>query len=92
MSERETKELDIAGHKVVTKTYLAVSEMQPILDPDPGTPELSPFKKAFETLKLAIVSLDGSAENIGTRLLDLPVPAYTEFIKTITPLVNPSSR
>ena len=92
MSDRETKELEIEGHKIVSKTFLTVSEMQPILDPDASKPELSPFKKALESLKLAIVSLDGDTENIGQRLLEMPVPVYTAIVTELTKLINPTSR
>jgi hypothetical protein len=87
MTDRPTKTVQTeGGHTVVIKTYLTARETMPAVD----TPDLPNSKKTQLIAEQAIVSLDGSSENIGDRLLDLPLAEYTDIIKEVTQTINPT--
>jgi hypothetical protein len=85
MSERQTKQFETpGGRKLVIKTYLTAREVMPVTDE-------KNLKQSEKTQKLAeagIVSIDGSTENIGDTLLDLPLSEYTSIIKELTGLIS----
>jgi hypothetical protein len=85
MSERETKEFTTPqGHKLVLKTYLTARELMPITDDK----DLKDSAKTHKLAEAGIVSLGGDTQNIGERMLDLPVTEYTAIVKELTGLVS----
>jgi len=87
MSDRPTRELTTSGgHTLVIKTYLTAREMLPISD----KPEMPNSEKTAAILNQAVVSLNGSTDTISDRLLDLPLNEYTEIVKEVTAIINPT--
>ena len=83
--ERETRELNIgADHKAVIKTYLTYAELEPILE----KADLSAIKKTGEILKLALVSVDGIAENAFEKISNLPIGCYSIVANEISKMVG----
>jgi hypothetical protein len=88
MAERETKEITIpTGRKIIVKTYITVREAMPALE---GT-TLTEAAKSQKLAEAAIVSLDGSTENISDRLLDLPLQEYTVIMQELAAIINPTT-
>lgn len=86
MNDRETKTLEIAGHKVIIKTYLTAGERRSlrslllsslkfdILEEKPDIKDFSPElieKTEDKTIEIVVVSLDDSTENIFQRMMEL---------------------
>jgi hypothetical protein len=85
MSNRETKEFTTPnGRTLVLKTYLTAREMFTVTD----NKDLKDSEKTQKLAEAGIVSLDGSSENIGERLLDLPLADYTAIVKELTGLIS----
>lgn len=85
MSDRATKEFSTpSGTKLVLKTYLTAREMFTVTD----NKDLKDSEKTLKLAEAGIVSLDGSTENIGERLLDMPLADYTSVVKELTSLVS----
>jgi len=101
--DRETKELQIAGHVVVAKTYLTAREAHAVqqtyfkgtkLEVIGDQPKISEFNPAIqfevgqEVIRQAVVSLDGSTENIVDRCLDLPSAQFDAIVAELDGLVS----
>jgi hypothetical protein len=101
--ERETKELEIAGHKLVVKTYATAREVGNIrqvylkntnIDATGDKPTLGNINPAnFLDLQQAIVlnilvSLDGSADNLLERCLDLRSDEYDAIVAALDQIVS----
>jgi hypothetical protein len=82
--ERETKEyVTPRGVKVLMKTYLTAREAVPVVD----AKDLTDVEKSQKLAAVAIVSLDGSAENVADRMLDLPIKEYSAILTELTALI-----
>lgn len=101
--ERETKEISFGKHKAVVKTYATAREHQTIqkallkdakFDVVGETPKLNDFDPTVlfslheEMVRQMVVSLDGSAEQIVDRYLDLPSADAEELVKVLDELVS----
>jgi hypothetical protein len=85
--ERQTDQLTTkGGHTVVLKAYLTAREMMTVEDKR----DLSDSQKTQHLLGLAVVNLDGSADNLGEKSLDLPAADYLEIVKVVTATINPT--
>lgn len=74
--DRETREfVTPSGKKVVLKTWLTARESLGMMNP-----EQSNLDRANELARVAIVSIEGIAENISDRLLDMALPDYTAVL------------
>lgn len=101
--DRETKQIEIDKHTFVVKTYATAREAQAlqqtylegakievageqpkITDFDPGVQ----FKVHTAMLGQMVVSMDGEADNIAERCLDLPSSTYDELIAELDTLVS----
>ena len=95
---RETKELTTpGGRKVVTKTYLTGREVDGVLKEllkdreagdKPTLPMLVGLERNNKLIEAAVVSFDGSAENIFERIQDLPASEKTFLLKEVQELAN----
>lgn len=104
MSERETKEFTTPGGlKLVVKTYLTGREVNDVLRKLFGAREVSAQADGSAATKLpisagidrniflieaAVVSFDGSAENIIDRIQDLPSKEYTAILNEVKGLAD----
>lgn len=102
--ERETKELTTpGGHKVVAKTYLTAREVNGVLeelfksheisaeDAKSGNARVSLLMGIQRNVKLieaAVMSLDGSTENLSDRLQDLPSSEYAAILNEVKGLAD----
>ncbi len=98
-TKRETKEITTSGnHKVVIKTYATGREFNEIqncylkdaklnviggVTKIEGFSPTSEFEATKKTLELLVVSLDGIAENLVDRILDLRVDDYNEIVEAL---------
>ena len=83
--ERETKTIDTkSGHKIVVKSYLTYAEVEPILEKE----GISNIKKSSELLKVAVISVDGVAENAYETIRKLPFGDYSEVSQEIAKLIG----
>jgi hypothetical protein len=88
------------GHTVVVKEYLTAREVNAILadlfktqevSADDKSPKLSMLVGIQRNVKLveaAVISLDGSIENLGERLQDLPSKDYTAILTEVKGLAD----
>jgi len=104
MSERETKEFTTPGGlKLVVKTFLTGREVNEVLKKLFGAREISAQSDGSAAAKLpiatgidrnvflieaAVVSFEGSAENILERILDLPAKEYTAILNEVKSLAD----
>ena len=91
--DRPTKEITTPGGvTVVVKTYLTAREVNDTLKQILGTTGVSPDTKIelsavvgidrnIKLVEAAVVSLDGSSENIPERLGDLPINDWQFILK-----------
>jgi hypothetical protein len=91
--DRPTKEITTPGGvTVVVKTYLTAREVNDTLKQILGTTGVSPDTKIelsavvgidrnIKLVEAAVVSLDGSTENIPERLGDLPINDWQFILK-----------
>jgi hypothetical protein len=91
--DRPTKEITTPGGvSVVVKTYLTAREVNDTLKQILGTTGVSPDTKIelsavvgidrnIKLVEAAVVSLDGSTENIPERLGDLPINDWQFILK-----------
>lgn len=81
--ERATREIITKGGvKAVLKTYLTYGETEPTLMIE------NKVEQSKKLMEQAIVSLEGSSENILERLRELPVYAYTEIAQEVSKAVS----
>lgn len=100
---RETKEITVGEHKFVAKTYLTARESQAIqavyfkgtkLEVVGDQPKISEFDPAIqfqvsrEVISQAVVSMDGTTENIVDRCLDLPSVEFDTLVAELDALVS----
>lgn len=103
MNDRETIELGIGKHTITVKTYATAREHQAIqqvllkdakFDVAGETPKLNDFDPTVmfamneETVRQMVVAMDGSAENLVDRCLDLPSADFDELIAALSDLVS----
>ncbi len=102
MDERKTREFTTpGGHTVVVKEYLTAREVNSVLTdlfkaqevtPDAGsTPKISLALGVQRNVKLveaAVISLDGSTDNLSDRLLDLPASEHTAILNEVKGLAE----
>ena len=85
---RVTKEITTpGGHQLIIKTYLTARETMGFLD----SLDLPNSKKSEMLMEQAVVSLNGSTENISERLLDLPLAEYTAVLNEVNAIVTPTT-
>jgi len=100
---RETRVIKVGSHEIVCKSYLTGREVREIenqmlnqleMNQKNGQPEISGFKASMmrqqedQYLTSVVVSLDGNAEDILNRLLDLPGPTYKLVVETVKEIVE----
>lgn len=96
--ERPTHELKTGGgHVVVLNDYITGAEhrrirahygaalRKPEAERDETQIDFEGDNLAFE---IAVVSLDGSSENIVSRILDLPLPDFKEIVSEVKELTQ----
>ena len=101
--ERETKEFTTpGGRKVTVKTYLTAREVNNVLRQIFGSQEVSTqdgapqaklsmvvgIERNIKLIEAAVVSLDGSADNLAERLQDLPAAEYTAILNEVKALAD----
>jgi hypothetical protein len=86
MSERKTKTLTApSGATIELKEYISAGEF---LDATESKDELSKTELAKRLVQIAVVSVNGSKENIQAALRDLPLSDYLFLIKEVAQLTN----
>jgi precorrin-4 methylase len=98
MSERETKEIKTPqNHTATVKTYLTGREVDAVLaelfkDQDvtenPKIKMTTAITRNNKLIEGAVVSLDGSTENIFERLQDLPASEKAFILKEVQELAG----
>jgi len=98
MSDRETKEITTPlEHKAVVKTFLTGREVDAILgdlfkDQQSGENPTIPMTLAIvrnnKLIEAALVSLDGSTENIFDRIQELPASEKAFILKQVQELAG----
>ena len=102
--ERENKVFTTpGGHELVLKTFLTAREVNGVLselfksqevsadEAKSGSPRISLLVGLQRNIKLveaAVVSLDGSVENLADRLQDLPASEYTAILNEVKALAE----
>lgn len=101
--DRPTKELQIESHAFTVKTYATAREAQAIqqvlfkgtkVEVAGETPKISDFNPAVqfdlqnEMIAQMVLKMDGSADTIVERCLDLPSTTYDALIKELDILVS----
>lgn len=88
MSERKTKVIQLpSGGSVELKEFISAGEFLDINDAKDGQ-ELSKSELSKRLVQTAIVSLNGSAEDITNALRALPLADYLAISKEVTKLIN----
>lgn len=93
---RETKEIEVAGHKLVIKTYLTgreSNEVKAVLfkgieieagaGDKPKVPLANILPQELKTLELLVVSFDGIEQNVVEVIQDLPADAYDAVVAKV---------
>lgn len=93
---RETKELEVAGHKIVMNSYLTGRESNAVkamlfqgvtlvaeAGEKPTIPLANIIPQERKTLELLLVSVDGITENPVGVLEDLPADQYDEAVAAV---------
>lgn len=104
MDNRETKEITTPGGlKVAVKTYLTAREVnnalrqifgsQEVTTKPDGSPQTKlsmvvGIERNIKLVEAAVVSLEGSAENLADRLQDLPAFEYTAILNEVKTLAD----
>lgn len=102
--ERTTHEFTTPlGRKVVLKDYLTAREVNAVLTELFKSQEVSPdeagkaqprisllvgIQRNIKLIESAVVSLDGSSENLPDRLQDLPASEYTAILNEVKGLAD----
>ena len=99
--ERPTKEITTpGGHKVTVKEYLTAREVNGVLkslfqdqsvsagSSDPKLSLLVGIERNIKLVEIAVISLDGSTENLPDRLQDLPSSEYTAILSEVQGLAK----
>jgi hypothetical protein len=88
MSERKNKTVTTpANHTIELKEYISAGEFLDLNDAKDGI-ELSRTELSKRLVGAAVVSIDGSAEDIANKLRDLPLGDYLFLSKEVTKIVN----
>lgn len=100
--DRETKQIEAAGHSFVVKTYLTALEQHQVqqayfkgtkIELVGDQPKLSDFNPgvAFEVqqemIRQVVVTMDGTTENIVERCLQLPSEDFDTIVAQLDALV-----
>ncbi len=88
---RETKELTtVGGHKVVYNAHLTGREVLNVIRRDKtGTNDMAnSIDEAIEVMKVALVSLDDSSDNVVERVQDLNLEDYGEVAVVVKELLS----
>jgi len=103
MNDRENKDIQIGRHAFQVKTYATAREHQAIqrsllkdakFEMTGETPQLADFDPTImfemqaETVRQMVISMDGSAEKVLDRCLDLPSGQFDELITELDQLVS----
>jgi hypothetical protein len=102
--ERETKEFTTpGGRQVIVKTFLTAREVNNVLRQIFGSQEVSAqadgspqaklsmvvgIERNIKLIETAVVSLEGSTENLADRLQDLPAAEYTTILNEVKTLAD----
>ena len=96
--ERETKEIITPqGRKAIVKVYLTGREVDGVLrellkdretGDKPTLPMLTGLERNNKLIEIALVSLEGSTENIFERLQDLPASEKAFILQEVQGLAN----
>jgi hypothetical protein len=105
--DRETKSIKVAGHAFTVKTYATAREANAIqqayfigtklevVGEQPKISEFNPgvqFDVQQEMIRQLVTSMDGSADNIVERCLDLPSEHFDEVVLTLDALIAKKKR
>lgn len=82
------------GHSAVILDYVTGNEARIIKSvSDAGQGSTEAMEKAQDrAVEIAVLSLDGSSENIVERVGELPLADYAEVIAAVTELLNPKKK
>jgi hypothetical protein len=99
--ERKTREITTpGGHTVSVKEYLTAREVNAVLaelfksqevsadDKNPRVSLLIGIQRNVKLVEAAVVSLDGSADNLSDRLQDLPASEYSAILNEVKGLAE----
>ena len=94
--ERSTKEFTTpGGHIIVIYDYITGGEVQEIArkaPKDAAASSAAQIDASNEALIILIRSLDGSADNLLPRLLDLPLADYQAISAEVQALIEPEKK
>ena len=71
-----------SGHKILVKEFLSYNDLEPTLSIE------DTFEKSAKTIEIAVVSIDGIAENAYKTLRTLPFPDYKAVTEEVAKLIN----
>jgi hypothetical protein len=87
MSERKTKTLTLpSGKTIELKEYISAGEFLDATDTKDG--DIPKSELAKRLVALAVVSINGSQDNITAALRELPLPDYLFISKEVAKLTN----
>jgi hypothetical protein len=94
MADRTTKTFETpGGHSVVMYDYISGGEMQAVARKAPKDGNYSAQIDAGNEAMLTVVrSLDGDADNLLARILDLPLPDYQALSAEVQGLMEPDPK
>jgi hypothetical protein len=88
MSERKLKAVTTpSGVPVELKEYISAGEFLDATESKDAT-EISKSELAKRLVQIAVVSVNGSKEDVTTALRDLPLPDYLFLSKEVAKLTN----
>jgi hypothetical protein len=88
MTERQIKTVTTpSGIPVELKEYISAGEFLDATDTKDGA-ELSKTQLAKKLIEIAVVSVNGSKDNVPAALRDLPLSDYTFLSKEVAKLAN----
>lgn len=88
MSDRKTKTITSpSNHTIELKEYISAGEFLDINDAKDSA-ELSKSELAKRLVNIAVISIDGSTEDIPNALRALPLGDYLFLSKEVTKIVN----
>jgi hypothetical protein len=103
-TQRETKQITVGSHTITVNTFVTGRELRDIesamldkleMKQTGGAQEISGFRGSMlkeredAQIKAVIVDLDGTAEDLVNRVLNLPAPEYREVMAYVSEITEP---
>jgi len=77
------------NHKVVMKEFVTAREFIPVMKDAPAEPTPADnIAKGLKMIEIAVISIDGSTENIADLVQDLPLEDYLFISQEVAKLAN----